>query len=64
MLNLLSDLYRAAQEHAHRTAADVSLSSTREEHIRVTARANEAAHLAAQLQLVLATVAAQGDDGR
>ena len=64
MVELLSDLYRAAREHADRTAADVSLSSTREEHIRVTARANEAAHLAVQLQHVLGLVAARGDDGK
>lgn len=39
-----------AAEHAERASADIRLASTRLEHIRVTARANEAVHLLHELQ--------------
>jgi hypothetical protein len=40
------ELLRLATEHADRLALDVPLARTRVEHIRVTARANEARHIA------------------
>jgi hypothetical protein len=43
-------ILEAAREHAQRLAADIPLSKTREEHIRVTARANEAAHVVSSLE--------------
>ena len=42
----LLNLITAAEEHARRLAEDIPLSRTRAEHIRVTARANEAQHIA------------------
>jgi hypothetical protein len=48
----LSDIVAAAREHAERLAQDVKLASTRMEHIRVTARANEAAAILAMLENV------------
>jgi len=39
----------AARELAERLAADIPLCRTRDEHIRVTARANEAANLHAAI---------------
>ncbi len=44
-MNELTDL---ASELAARLQEDILLARTREEHIRLTARANEAAHLAAE----------------
>jgi hypothetical protein len=44
-MNKLTDL---AAELAARLQEDIILAKTREEHIRLTARANEAAHLAAE----------------
>jgi hypothetical protein len=44
-MNELTDL---AAELAARLQEDILLARTREEHIRLTARANEAAHLAAE----------------
>ena len=41
-----------AERHAERTAEDIKLSRTRDEHIRVTARANEAAEIAARLRSI------------
>lgn len=45
----IADLAAYAREHAQRLQNDVSLCSNREEHIRLTARANEAMHLAVEL---------------
>ena len=45
VMNELTDL---ASELAARLQEDILLARTREEHIRLTARANEAAHLAAE----------------
>jgi hypothetical protein len=39
-----------ASEHAQRTQEDIRLASTRIEHVRVTARANEAIHLLQALE--------------
>jgi hypothetical protein len=44
-MNELSQLVGEAGELAARLSADIPLAKTREEHIRVTARANEAANL-------------------
>lgn len=41
------------REHAARLINDVELASTREEHIRLTARANEAETLVNQLEKLL-----------
>ena len=45
----LSELADQAREHAERLLQDVELCSNRAEHIRITARANEAMNLAAEL---------------
>jgi hypothetical protein len=45
----LEQLAEAARELAERLAADIPLCRTRDEHIRVTARANEAANLLAAI---------------
>lgn len=46
----LEDILYAAREHAASLLNDVELASTREEHIRLTARANEAESLVNDLQ--------------
>jgi hypothetical protein len=46
----LEDILFAAREHAASLLNDVELASTREEHIRLTARANEAESLVTDLQ--------------
>ena len=43
------------REHAARLINDVELASTREEHVRLTARANEAETLVQQLEAILLT---------
>jgi hypothetical protein len=54
---ILEDILFAAREHAASLINDVELASTREEHIRLTARANEAESLVTDLQtLYLAQV--------
>lgn len=45
ILNLLEE----ARLHAERLVQDIPLSKTREEHVRVTARANEAVHIESSL---------------
>jgi hypothetical protein len=44
----MNNLTELASELAARLQEDIILAKTREEHIRLTARANEAAHLAAE----------------
>lgn len=56
------ELLTAAREHAERLAADIPLCATRMEHVRVTARANEAAAIVVALQKFFSTEAAS--DGR
>lgn len=46
----LEDILYAAREHAASLLNDVELASNREEHIRLTARANEAESLVTDLQ--------------
>ena len=48
--SFILDLLEAAEEHADRLRADILLCKTRDEHIRVTARANEAVAIVAQLK--------------
>lgn len=43
-------ILEAAREHAERLAADIPLARTRDEHVRVTARANEAANILTALE--------------
>lgn len=48
------DLLHDAKEHASRLKNDIELCATREEHVRISARANEADRLVEQLaKLVL-----------
>lgn len=46
----LNDIVLAAEQHAKQMSDDIRLASTRLEHVRLTARANEAALLASQLR--------------
>lgn len=46
----LSDIIELAREHSERLHSDIKLSSTRIEHVRVTARANEAVNLLQALE--------------
>ena len=41
----LNDIIEMATEHSLRLAEDVKLAATRMEHVRVTARANEASNI-------------------
>lgn len=54
----IHDLMTAAREHADRLASDVELCSTREEHVRLTARANEAENIANDLYNYVITLTA------
>jgi hypothetical protein len=45
----LEQVTEAARELAERLAADIPLARTRDEHVRVTARANEATNLLAAI---------------
>ena len=54
----IHDLMTAAREHADRLASDVELCSTREEHVRLTARANEAENIANDLYKYVITLTA------
>ena len=49
----IEDILFNLREHAARLINDVELASTREEHIRLTARANEAETLVNQLEKLL-----------
>jgi hypothetical protein len=46
----MQEILNLAEEHAQRLADDILLCATRMEHVRVTARANEAANILAALQ--------------
>lgn len=46
----MQEIIRIAEEHAARIEEDIKLARTRDEHIRVTARANEARNLAVILR--------------
>lgn len=51
----MNEILKAASEHAERLAADIPLASTRAEHVRVTARANEAAAIFEKLKFFMET---------
>lgn len=57
-MNDLQDLAAAARNLANQLLNDVELTSTREEHIRLMARANEADSLATSLYNLAVTVTA------
>jgi hypothetical protein len=54
----IHDLMAAARDHADRLSNDLELCSTREEHVRLTARANEAENLANDLYNYVVSLAA------
>jgi hypothetical protein len=58
----VEEILKAASEHAERLAEDILLCSTRMEHVRVTARANEASLILASLQKFFSEEAASGGD--
>ena len=49
-IDLIEELLAITERHATRAAEDIGLSRTRDEHIRVTARANEAREIADKLR--------------
>lgn len=53
MITQLEEALFNLREHAARLLNDVELASTREEHVRLTARANEAETLVNQLEKIL-----------
>lgn len=59
----LTPILALAQEHAIRLQEDINLSSTRIEHVRVTARANEATTLLNALESLLETHQEPEGDG-
>jgi hypothetical protein len=54
-----NEILEAARELAAKLLTDVNVASTRVEHIRLTARANEAAHLVEQLEQLTASQTVQ-----
>ena len=59
----LTPILDSAREHAIRLQEDVKLASTRIEHVRVTARANEATNLLNALESLLETHQQSESDG-
>lgn len=55
VITQLEEIAFLMREHAARLLNDVELASTREEHIRLTARANEAETIVNQIQDILLT---------
>jgi hypothetical protein len=53
MITQLEELAYQMREHAASLLNDVELAATREEHIRLTARANEAENLGDMIQQIL-----------
>lgn len=51
--DILFKILAAASEHSERLKLDILLCSTRGEHVRVTARANEAAVLVEEIKKVM-----------
>jgi uncharacterized protein YlxW (UPF0749 family) len=60
----LSDIIESAREHSERLHSDIKLSSTRIEHVRVTARANEAANLLQALENLAGENDSRGESQR
>ena len=54
----IDDLMVAAREHADRMTSDLELCSTREEHVRLTARTNEAETIANDLYAYVVSLVA------
>jgi hypothetical protein len=51
-VDLVEELLAMVERHAERNAEDIKLARTRDEHIRVTARANEAREIADKLRVI------------
>ena len=51
-IDVIEKLLAMAERHANRNAEDIGLARTRDEHIRVTARANEAREIADALRVI------------
>ena len=51
-LDVVEELLEMIEKHADRAAEDIKLARTRDEHIRVTARANEAREIAETLRSI------------
>lgn len=51
-IDLIEELLALAERHADRAAEDIKAARTRDEHIRVTARANEAREIADTLSSI------------
>lgn len=64
-LSELSVIIEMARQHSERLAEDVRLAATRMEHVRVTARANEAATILNNLEALTGeTYATTEDNGQ
>ena len=61
-MTALEEMFHKAKAHADLLLNDVELASTRENHIRLTARANEAQHLANELHSLVVTEARTGHE--
>jgi hypothetical protein len=55
-------ILEAAREHADRLNADIPLARVRDEHVRVTARANEAVLLLTALEEIFTTTVGAASD--
>lgn len=51
-VDVVEELLAMIDRHADRAADDIKLARTRDEHIRVTARANEAREIAEKLRVI------------
>jgi hypothetical protein len=51
-VDMVEELLAMVEQHAERAAEDIKLARTRDEHIRVTARANEAREIADGLRVI------------
>ena len=51
-IDLVEELLAMVERHAERNAEDIKLARTRDEHIRVTARANEAREIADKIRVI------------
>ena len=51
-VDLVEELLEMVERHAQRNAEDIKLARTRDEHVRVTARANEAREIADRLRVI------------
>lgn len=51
-VDLVEELLEMVERHAQRNAEDIKLARTRDEHVRVTARANEAREIADRIRVI------------